>query len=74
MQVPEDKWQSIIVSYDNMCQLDGMKAAKAPLPLPPPYNEMWLKVQKVRTAQMVDMCLKTIIIKYSTTNSYVTRC
>ena len=36
MQVPEDKWQSIIVSYDNMCQLDGMKAAKAPLPLPPP--------------------------------------
>ena len=47
VQIPEDKWSSIIISYDNMCQLDGMKVANSPLPLPPPYNEMWLKVQKV---------------------------
>ena len=45
--MPEDKWKDIIISYDNMCQLDGMKVAKSPLPLPPPYNEMWLKVEKV---------------------------
>ena len=30
-----------------MCHLDGMKVAKSPLILPPPYDEMWLKVEKV---------------------------
>ena len=60
LQVPEDKWHNIIVCYDNMCQLDGMKVANAPLPLPPPFDQMWLKVQKVSN------CLTTIAGTYNT--------
>lgn len=45
--IPEDQWESMIISYDNMCNLDKLRAAKRPLPLPEPYDKMWLKVKKV---------------------------
>ena len=46
-QVPSEKWHKIILAYDNMCQLDSLKVAKKPLPLEPPYDQMWLTIQKV---------------------------
>ena len=45
--IPPDKWSDVVISYDNMCHLDGLKAAKQPLPLPPPYSNMWTAVTKV---------------------------
>ena len=45
--VPQSDWSSIILSYDNMCHLDGLRAATAPLPLPQPYNTMWKAITKV---------------------------
>lgn len=44
---PQESWGNIILCYDNMCHLDGLKAAKEPLPLPPPYNQMWIDIQKI---------------------------
>ena len=46
-QVPAEKWGEIILAYDNMCQLDSLKVAQRPLPLQPPYDRMWLSIQKV---------------------------
>ena len=46
-QVPQEKWQETIIAYDNMCQLDALKVARKPLPLEPPYDQMWLSIQKV---------------------------
>ena len=45
--IPPDKWGEVVVSYDNMCHLDRLKASQSPLPLPQPYNLMWRKVTKV---------------------------
>ena len=45
--VPVDRWPSVVLAYDNMCHLDSLKAARQPLPLPPPFDEMWLKITKV---------------------------
>lgn len=45
--VPQERWEDMIVSYDNMCNLDKLRASKLPLPFPEPYNMMWLKVTKV---------------------------
>ncbi len=45
--VPTEKWSSVILAYDNMCHLDGLKAARSPLPLPEPYNNMWTAITKV---------------------------
>ena len=44
---PQETWSNIILCYDNMCHLDGLKAAKELLPLPPPYNQMWIDIQKI---------------------------
>ena len=30
-----------------MCQLDSLKVGKKTLPLEPPYDQMWLTIQKV---------------------------
>ena len=46
-KIPVSQWGEVVVSYDNMCHLDGMKAAREPLPLPSPYNKMWQSVTKV---------------------------
>ena len=37
----------IIVSYDNMCHLNNLKAAKKPLPLPEDLQYLWLDVTKI---------------------------
>ena len=43
----QESWGNIILCYDNMCHLDGLKAAKEPLSLPPPYNQMWIDIKKI---------------------------
>ena len=45
--IPVEKWPSVLLAYDNMCHLDSLRASRQPLPLPPPFNEMWLKITKV---------------------------
>ena len=45
--IPREEWAKIVIGYDNMCHLDALKVARNPLPLPPPYSEMWLAVTKV---------------------------
>ena len=44
---PETEWKDIILAYDNMCHLDALKVANAPLPLPAPYCDMWSKVTNI---------------------------
>ena len=39
--------KTIIVSYDNMCHLNNLKAAKKPLPLPGDLQYLWLDVTKI---------------------------
>ena len=46
-QLPKEKWSDVTLAYDNMCQLDSMKVAQKPLPMEPPYDQMWLSIQKV---------------------------
>ena len=45
--IPEDKWEEFILSYDNMCNVCKMHCAQEPLPLEPPFDTMWLKITKV---------------------------
>ena len=37
----------IVLSYDNMCHVDGMRVAKKPLPRPSPYDRMWMDISKI---------------------------
>ena len=37
----------VILAYDNMCNLARLNAARTPLPLPPPLDQMWLKTTKI---------------------------
>ena len=39
--------RKIILSYDNMCQLNNLKVARKPLPLPGNFSNMWLDVKKI---------------------------
>ena len=39
--------KKVVIAYDNMCHLDNLKAARAPLPLPGDLKYMWLDVNKV---------------------------
>ena len=36
-----------VISYDNMCNLDNLKVAKEPLPLPYNLQYMWLDVVNI---------------------------
>jgi hypothetical protein len=49
--VPKDEQcqdlETYILSYDNMCHLDCLKAVKEDLPLPAPFNKMWGIIKKV---------------------------
>ena len=46
-KIPVSEWGDVVLSYDNMCHLDSLRAAANPLPLPEPYSHMWLKITKV---------------------------
>ena len=45
--IPESQWGDIFLSYDNMCHVDGMNVARKALPFHPPFDNMWLKVNKI---------------------------
>ena len=48
--VPKEEWKDIVLAYDAMCKLDGLKVSQQPLPLPEPYDKIWSSVQKVDIA------------------------
>ena len=37
----------VTLAYDNMCNVCKLKVARKPLPLPPPFDEIWLNVEKM---------------------------
>ena len=37
----------MILAYDNMCNLDRLQVARQPLPLPGPFDQVWLNLTKV---------------------------
>ena len=45
--MPQEKWSDVVISYDNMCKVDGLKALQNPLPLPKPFDVMWASITKV---------------------------
>ena len=45
--IPVEQWKKIVIAYDNMCHLNGLRVAKKALPLPSPYDQMWISVTKV---------------------------
>lgn len=45
--IPVDKWSEVVLAYDAMCKLDGLKVCSLPLPLPKPFDNMWMAITKV---------------------------
>lgn len=43
----QSDWSDFTLSYDNMCNVDRMHVAKEPLPIRPPYDKLWLEINKV---------------------------
>jgi hypothetical protein len=41
------EWKKIVVVYDNICNLDRTIAARNPLPLPQPFDRLWMDPLKV---------------------------
>ena len=39
--------ESIVLAYDNACNLDRLKAAQNPLPLESPLDKIWMNVHKI---------------------------
>ena len=37
----------VTLAYDNICNLDRLKVAKSPLPLPEPLDTIWIDVTKI---------------------------
>lgn len=35
------------LAYDNMCNLCNLQVARKPLPLPPPFDKVWLNMNKI---------------------------
>lgn len=46
-KIQVESWSSLFLAYDNMCQVNRMRVAQAELPLPPPFNKMWLMINKI---------------------------
>ena len=44
--LPPCEWCSPSIVYDNMCHVDNMCVARKRLPLPSPWCDMWLSVDK----------------------------
>ena len=45
--VKPEEVQSINLAYDNMCNLYRLKVARKPLPLKPPLDRAWLRMNKI---------------------------
>ena len=45
--VKPEEVQSIYLAYDNMCNLCRLKVARKPLPLKPPLDRAWLRMNKI---------------------------
>jgi hypothetical protein len=45
--VEEKDWQDIFLCYDNMCNLNALKAFLADIPAESPYHFMWTRITKV---------------------------
>jgi hypothetical protein len=45
--VDEEDWGEIFVCYDNMCNLNALKAFREDIPIDEPYNRMWKGVSKI---------------------------
>jgi hypothetical protein len=45
--LPPAAWGQIWLAYDNMCQLVRLKAGRKELPLPKPFDQMWLCINKI---------------------------
>jgi hypothetical protein len=45
--VPEEDWKDIFLCYDNICDLNALKAFQADLPVESPYDKMWKKISKI---------------------------
>ena len=58
--IPPDKWSEVVISYDNMCHLDGLKAAQKKLPIPAPYCDMWKKVTKVCNIYILKILMSSL--------------
>lgn len=43
----EEAMENYILCYDNMCQLDSLKAPKEDLTLPPPFHAIWRNIKKI---------------------------
>lgn len=40
-------WNKVVLAYDNMCHLDGLKAARRPLPWRAPWDKAWISISKI---------------------------
>ena len=58
--IPREKWSSVVLAYDNMCHLDALKVARKPLPLPKPFDEMWLAITKVTNTLVMGRNFSTL--------------
>ncbi len=45
--IPINLWGKVVLVYDNMCHLDGLRAAKSAFPFPKPWDTMWQVIGKV---------------------------
>ena len=45
--VPPDQWNKVFIAYDNICNIERMKAAKEDLPFPEAYNMLWKRTSKI---------------------------
>lgn len=62
--VPVQEWSDVVISYDNMCHLDSMRVAQNPLPLPQPYDHMWLSVTKVHLHNVYSVSKMMFLLIY----------
>ena len=46
-QAVEEVMTETILAYDNMCHVDGLKAAAKSLPFPAPLDKVWSSIVKV---------------------------
>ena len=60
--IPEDKWSSVVLAYDNMCHLDSLKASREPLPLPAPYDKMWTTITKVEDILLIAIEIIVLVL------------